>query len=132
MLNVSSTRFFPDRAGKKGSPCGEQPLSLARDQNRRTHLARSKQKRFLNKKEAKVAKFQTPKEMPWTSHLEALVSDGWRQTRFLQKGALLPLLSLLPFCLKMFSLLLSFRLNVALRPRTCQTLFLTLRPTCWS
>jgi hypothetical protein len=33
-------------------------------------------KTFLNKKEAKVAKFQTPNEITLASHVEALVSHG--------------------------------------------------------
>jgi hypothetical protein len=36
--------------------------------------------------------------------------------RFLREGAFLPLLPLLPFCAKMFSLLSSFPLNVILQP----------------
>jgi len=44
--NYCSARLFPDCAGKGRFSFREQPLSSARDLNRRTHLDRSKRRGF--------------------------------------------------------------------------------------
>jgi hypothetical protein len=64
-------------------------------------------KTFLNKKEAKVAKFQTPNEITLASHVEALVSHGG-DNPFLARRSPSAFATFASFCLKTsFALLTS-------------------------
>jgi hypothetical protein len=56
-------------------------------------------KTFLNKKEAKVAKFQTPNEITLASHVEALVSHGG-DNPFLARRSPSAFATFASFCLK--------------------------------